>query len=82
MSLYRDFIKNVNVKLFPPDFFEPILPRQMINPKKSLIENEKEDKRIFVDLSKEYEEDKELIDLLEGKSKNLIYIYNINYSFN
>jgi hypothetical protein len=29
----------------------------------------KEDNRIYVDLSKEDEEDKELIDLLEGKCK-------------
>lgn len=40
------------------------------------IENPKnEDKRVFVDLSKEYEEDKELLELLEGKrKKNRIYI--------
>lgn len=72
MPLYRDFIKNANVKLFPPDFFEPILPGQRVNQQKNLIKEEKEeDKRVFVDLSREYEEDKELLELLEGKRKNI-----------
>ena len=38
----------------------------------------KEDKRIYVDLTKEDEEDKELIELLEGKCN--LRIYNYIYS--
>ena len=64
--------------LFPPDFFDPILPGQKVNQSKKIENPKNEDKRVFVDLSKEYEEDKELLDLLEGKrKKNRIYIYNL-----
>ena len=49
--------------------------QRIIQPKKRDNENEtekekKKDKRVFVDLSKEYEEDKELLELLEGRRKN------------
>jgi hypothetical protein len=73
----------VNIKLFPPDFFEPILPGQRPNQLKKIENQEKQDKRIYIDLSKEYEEDKELLELLEGKRKNIsiIIIYLFNYSF-
>ena len=60
----------MNIKLFPPDFFEPILPGHRTNQKRKIEIEKKEDKRVFVDLSKEYEEDKELLELLEGKRKN------------
>ena len=59
--MFRDFLKNTNVKFFPPDFFE----QKEEEPKK------KENKKIIIDLAKEEEEDKELIELLEGnKTKN------------
>ena len=41
-----------------------------MNQSKNIEKQKNEDKRIFVDLSKEYEEDKELLELLEGKRKN------------
>ena len=50
----------MNIKLFPPDFFEPILPGHRTNQKRKIEIEKKEDKRVYVDLSKEYEEDKEL----------------------
>ena len=59
------------VTFFPPDFFDPILPEQKGIQSKNFDNNKKEDKRVFVDLTKEYEEDKELIELLEGKRKNI-----------
>ena len=46
-----------------------------MNLSKKKEKQKNEDKRVFVDLSKEYEEDKELLELLEGKrKKNRIYI--------
>ena len=72
--LYSDFIKNTNIKLFPPDFFEPILPGHRTNHPKKIDNIQKEDKRVFIDLSKEYEEDKELLELLEGKRKNILFL--------
>ena len=40
-----------------------------MNQSKKIEKQKNEDKRVFVDLSKEYEEDKELLELLEGKRK-------------
>ena len=83
------FIQNINRKLFPSDFFDPILPQK----DKNIVNNETNDKNknnlgeskcTYVSLQKEYEEDKELLDLLtSSKSKrNLYNIYNIIlYSF-
>ena len=47
------------------------MPDQRISQQQNLIKREKEDKRVFIDLSKEYEEDKELLELLDGKRKKL-----------
>ena len=66
--IYRDFLRNTNVKFFPPDFFE----------EKMSITKRKEDKRIIIDLAKEEEEDKELLEILEGKRKNQIKNNNNN----
>ena len=64
--IYSFFIQNINSKLFPSDFFEPILPQ------KDGISTNKEDSDSF---QKEYEEDKELLDLLtSSKSKRNLYI--------
>ena len=62
------------MKLFPPDFFDPILPGQESNQKNKIDKEKKEDKRIVVDLLKEEEEDKQLLELLEGKRKKYIII--------
>lgn len=40
---------------------------------------EKTAKSIVIDLQKEYEEDKEIIDLIEGKRN--YYLFNLNYFF-
>jgi hypothetical protein len=51
---------------FPSDFFEPISPSMhSIKNENSLSKS----KSIYVNLQKEEEEDKELIDLLDGKRK-------------
>ena len=50
------------------------MPGQRPNQLKKVVNQEKQDKRIYIDLSKEYEEDKELIELLEGKRKNIFII--------
>ena len=78
--IYSFFIQNINSKLFPSDFFEPILPQ------KNGISTNKEDsdknknnlggsKITYVSFQKEYEEDKELLDLLtSSKSKRNLFI--------
>lgn len=48
---------------------------EKIRPETSL--SQKISKSITIDLQKEYEEDKEILDLLEGKRNYIIYI-NIN----
>lgn len=48
------------------------MPGQRSNQSRKIEIEKKEDKRVFVDLSKEYEEDKELLDLLEGKRKKYL----------
>ena len=56
---------------FPHDFFEPInqmrpkSPEKIINQNKESTENKP--KSIYIDITNEDEEDKELISLLEGK---------------
>ena len=59
------FIQNKSSKLFPSDFFEPILPKQ--EKKSSSIKTNRSPKSIYVSLQKEYEEDRELLDLLSTK---------------
>ena len=82
--IYSFFIQNINSKLFPSDFFDPILPEKDEKEAKETNNNDSNknknnlggSKSIYVSLQKEYEEDKELIDLLSSsKSKrNLFYI--------
>lgn len=65
-----------NSELFPKDFFQ-VLPFKQNTPLKTNKEEEKREgilkrissKKIYIDLEKEYEEEKELIDILEGKRK-------------
>ena len=63
-------MQNINDKLFPTDFFEPILPREE---KQLSINNKninKSTKSTYVSLQKEYDEDKELLDLLTSSKRN------------
>ena len=80
---YSFFIQNINSKLFPSDFFDPILPQKEKNESLSNNDNNKnnknrnnikETKSTYVSLQKEYEEDKELLDLLVSSKRNLYYI--------
>lgn len=63
-------MQNINDKLFPTDFFEPILPKE----EKQLSVNNKNinksTKSTYVSLQKEYDEDKELLDLLTSSKRN------------
>lgn len=62
---------NINKKdhFFPADFFEPISQTKsiQIKPINDIIKNKT--KITYVSLQKEDEEDKELLDLLDGKCK-------------
>ena len=78
--IYSFFIQNINSKLFPSDFFEPILPQKDgISTNKEEGDKNKNNlgrsKITYVSFQKEYEEDKELLDLLtSSKSKRNLYI--------
>ena len=76
--IYSFFIQNINSKLFPSDFFEPILPQKdgiSTNKEESDKNNLGGSKITYVSFQKEYEEDKELLDLLtSSKSKRNLYI--------
>ena len=66
---------------FPPDFFKSINSKK-ISPDKITNLNkgsyEYKPKSIYIDITKEEEEDKELLSLLEGKRMYIIYfIINI-----
>ena len=66
---------NINQKdhFFPSDFFDPIYSPSNSNQSKSInYNNINKTKSTYVNLQKEEEEDKELLDLLEGKRK-IIY---------
>ena len=68
---------NINQKdhFFPSDFFEPISSStNSINKKSINFNNTNKAKSIYVNLQKEEEEDKELLDLLNGKRKLKINI--------
>jgi hypothetical protein len=78
-------LKSINTKLFPSDFFEPILPKQ--NKKSFSTTDSHGDKKsvggprsIYVSLEKEYDEDKELLDLLSYK-RNLSYIIQLYFIY-
>ena len=83
------FIQNKNSKIFPSDFFDPILPQEQNN--NNLIKDKKtkdiksvdhgtKQKSIYVNLQKEYDEDKELLELLSGKRKLNLLIFIKKYS--
>ena len=63
----------MNSKIFPSDFFEPILPKQKDN-NSSSKNSTRGPKSIYVSLQKEYDEDKELLDLLSSKRKFIKYL--------
>ena len=68
---------NINQKnhFFPSDFFEPICSPTNSNPAKSInFNNSNRTRSTFVNLQKEEEEDKVLLDLLEGKRKIIYYV--------
>ena len=75
---------NINQKdhFFPSDFFEPIYSPTNSNHIKSINYNNQgnKTKSTYVNLQKEEEEDKELLDLLDGKRKYIILIY-IRYNY-
>ena len=67
-------MNNKNNRLFPSDFFNSINTKISKNEIPHLKSTQTSSKnKIFVDLRKEYEEDKELLDLLEGKRKKNIF---------
>lgn len=73
---------NINQKnhFFPSDFFEPICSPTNSNHIKSFkFNNPNGTKSTYVNLQKEEEEDKELLDLLEGKRKKIKYIFFIYF---
>ena len=53
--------------VFPSDFFEPILPKEEKKSASSDKQTKGGSKSIYVSLQKEYDEDKELLDLLSSK---------------
>ncbi len=74
------FIKSKNSKIFPSDFFDPILPKDQNSKTIKIDKNKNETKSVdreikskstYVNLQKEYDEDKELLELLTGKRKLL-----------
>ena len=87
-NIFSPFDSAKNCKFFPPDFFTdfPIEKQksQSIETKKNeqivekiipeKINTTKSSKSITIDLQQEYEEDKEILDLLEGK-RNYIFFY-------
>ena len=61
---------NKNDHFFPSDFFDPIVSPTNSNQNKPIeYINTNKSKSTFVNLQKEEEEDRELLDLLEGKRK-------------
>ena len=66
---------NINQKdpFFPSDFFDPIYsPSNSNQPKSINYNNKNKTKSTYVNLQKEEEEDKELLDLLDGKRKPIL----------
>jgi len=80
--------KSPNKNFFPSDFFSPMVSssNNNTNIKKFILEEKPKikSKSIYVNLQKEEEEDRELIELLEGKkdkSKKIFFLLLINYYF-
>ena len=63
-------MQNINDKLFPNDFFEPILPKEEKQLSVNNKNTNKSNKSTYVSLQKEYDEDKELLDLLTSTKRN------------
>ncbi len=63
-------MQNINNKLFPNDFFEPILPKVEKQLSVNNKNTNKSTKSTYVSLQKEYDEDKELLDLLTSTKRN------------
>ena len=61
---------NQNDHFFPSDFFEPI--SSPTNSKQNNIKFTNKSKSTYVNLQKEEDEDRELLELLEGKRKIII----------
>ena len=66
--------KNININqkdhFFPSDFFEPInTPSNSSHNKPIYYNSGNKTRSIYVNLQREEEEDRELLDLLEGKRK-------------
>jgi hypothetical protein len=65
--IYSLFIQNPGTKIFPSDFFEPILPKEEKKSSSTDKHVANGSKSIYVSLQKEYEEDRELLELLSPK---------------
>ena len=63
-------MQNINNRLFPTDFFEPILPKEEKQLSVNNKNTNKSTKSTYVSLQKEYDEDKELLDLLTSTKRN------------
>ena len=76
--------KNPHNNFFPSDFFSPLVSSSNnTNIKKYRLEEKPKikSKSIYVNLQKEEEEDRELIELLEGKKDKSKKIFFIIYFF-
>ena len=77
--------KNPHNNFFPSDFFSPLVSssNNNTNIKKFRLEEKPKikSKSIYVNLQKEEEEDRELIELLEGKKDKSKKIFLINNFF-
>ena len=69
---------NQNNHFFPSDFFEPI--SSYINSKQPNPNDSNKTKSTFVNLQKEEEEDRELLELLEGKRKKFVLYFSKYFS--
>ena len=66
---------NQNNHFFPSDFFEPISPTNMNSSNQINYNSRNKSKSTYINLQKEEEEDRELLELLEGKRKNFSYYF-------
>ena len=72
VSTFEEVIEN---NFFPSDFFEPISPTNMNNSNQINYNSRNKSKSTYVNLQKEEEEDRELLELLEGKRKNFLLLF-------
>jgi hypothetical protein len=76
-SIYSFYEQSKNNSLFPSDFFDSNAnnkPKIKEEPN-AINEDNKIQKSIFVNLQKEYDEDRELLELLNGTNKSKLYLY-------